>query len=142
MLKLLGLKPVSPEADIALANLAFRAIGEGGEPLRWEPFFFDWFGGAASEARALAGARGALYEGPAFAAFRSGLQGFEPDRPERLQAAYFTADEPEELLYPEIEALWAAIAERDDWAPFEAKIARIRTAGAAMAIGGEGGPGP
>ena len=36
--------------------------------------------------------------------------------------------EPEELLIDEIEALWAAIAERDDWAPFERKLTRIATA--------------
>ena len=41
------------------------------------------------------------------------------DRPERLAAAYFGEAEPEELLYDEIEALWAAIADRDDWGPFE-----------------------
>ena len=32
----------------------------------------------------------------------------------------------------EVEAIWAAIAERDDWAPFEAKIAAIRRMGDAM----------
>jgi hypothetical protein len=50
------------------------------------------------------------------------------DRPERLAAPYFTRAEPEELLYDEIEALWAAIAERDDWPPFEAKLERIEVA--------------
>ncbi len=36
--------------------------------------------------------------------------------------------EPEELLYDEIEAIWADIAERDDWGPFEAKLAAIESA--------------
>jgi uncharacterized protein YdiU (UPF0061 family) len=31
----LGLTPASPEADIDLANAAFRALAEGGEALRW-----------------------------------------------------------------------------------------------------------
>ncbi len=50
------------------------------------------------------------------------------ERPERLAAAYFGQPEPEELLYDEIEQLWAAIAERDDWGPFERKLARIEAA--------------
>jgi hypothetical protein len=32
----------------------------------------------------------------------------------------------------EVEAIWSAIAERDDWRPFEAKIAAVRRLGEAM----------
>jgi uncharacterized protein YdiU (UPF0061 family) len=133
----LGLKAQTPEADIDLANSAFRALAEGGEPLRWEPFFFDWFGGLASEGRALSGPRGALYGGEAFSAFRAILATREAAQPERLAHPYFTRPEPEELLYDEIEAIWAAIAERDDWAPFEAKLARIETARQGWALEAE-----
>ena len=52
MLNRLGLVPTTPQADIELVNAAFRALSEGGDILRWEPFFFDWFGGIASEERA------------------------------------------------------------------------------------------
>jgi uncharacterized protein YdiU (UPF0061 family) len=135
MLDRLGLKRRSQEEDVALVNLAFRAIGEGGQALRWEPFFYDWFCGPASERRALEGPRAALYGGPAFAAFRDGLQACEPDRPERLEQAYFARAEPQEMLYDEVEALWAAIAEHDDWSAFEAKVAGVRAAGGALAIG-------
>ena len=61
----------------------------------------------------------------ALAAFRDRLGAYEALRPERLNHAYFTGPEPQELLYDEIEAIWAAIAERDDWSPFHAKIAAI-----------------
>ena len=37
------------------------------------------------------------------------------------------------LLIEEVEALWAPIAEQDDWAPLYAKIAAIRAMGAALA---------
>ncbi len=134
MLNRLGVKPVSAEADVDLVNAAFRALAEGGEALRWEPFFFDWFGGVASEGRALAGARSGLYGGEAFTAFRQKLAGFESDRPERLAHAYFSRSNPEELLYDEIEALWAAIADHDDWTLFGAKIDTIREAGAALSL--------
>ncbi len=135
MIRRLGVKRRSAEEDVALANLAFRAIGEGGQPLRWEPFFFDWFCGPAAEQRALEGPRSALYDGPEFRAFRDALQSCEPDRPERLEAAYFARPEPEEMLYDEVEALWASIADGDDWSAFEAKVAAVRDAGAAWALG-------
>ena len=128
MLRRLGLTPRSADEDIDLVNAAFKALAEGGEALRWEPFFFDWFGGLISERRALDGPRGHLYGGEDFGVFRERLGPYEMDRPARLASAYFAGAEPEELLYAEIEQLWAAIAERDDWAPFEAKLARIEAA--------------
>ena len=128
MLRRLGLVARGADEDIDLVNAAFKALAEGGEALRWEPFFFDWFGGLASEPRALAGPRAALYEGEAFAAFRAGLAAYEMERPDRLASPYFAGTEPQELLYDEIEAIWAAIAERDDWAPFEDKLAGIEAA--------------
>jgi uncharacterized protein YdiU (UPF0061 family) len=126
MLARLGLRPESEEADAALVQAMFHAIAEGGERLRWEPFFFDWFCGDAERARA--GVRGDLYRGEAFETFRSRLKGFTADRPERLAHAYFARVEPEELLYDEIEALWAPIAERDDWSAFAAKLTSIERA--------------
>ncbi|HEX3918623.1 MAG TPA: YdiU family protein [Caulobacteraceae bacterium] len=135
MLRRLGLTPKGADQDIGLVNAAFRALAEGSEPLRWEPFFFDWFGGQASEARALAGPRAALYGGEDFMAFRTQLAGYEMERPERLEADYFNGPEPEELLYDEIEAIWAAIAGPDDWGPLNAKLARLEVARQAWALG-------
>jgi hypothetical protein len=37
------------------------------------------------------------------------------------------------MLIDEVEAIWAAIAERDDWAPLHAKLAAIRRMGEAHA---------
>jgi hypothetical protein len=126
--------PGDPAEDLELIAAAFGALAEGGEALRWEPFFFDWFGGEASAARALGGARAAAYDGAAFNAFRERLSAYEPERPERLQHAYFQRTEPEELLYDEIEAIWSAIAERDDWTPFEAKLGGIGAAREAWGV--------
>ena len=134
MVRRLGLRPRSEDEDVGLATTAFRALAEAGEALRWEPFFFDWFGGAASEDRAMGGPRAPLYSGPAVAELRGWFGAYEPDRPERLDNVYFRRPEPEELLYDEIEAIWADIAERDDWSSFQAKIASIRAAGGAYAI--------
>jgi uncharacterized protein YdiU (UPF0061 family) len=135
MLNRLALKPRDAEADVELVNAGFRALADGGEPLRWEPFFFDWFGGLASESRALGGPRAGLYASEAFMQFRQLLTPYEMDRPERLAASRFAEPEPEELLYDEIEAIWAAIAERDDWSGFEAKLDRIEAARQAWGLG-------
>jgi serine/tyrosine/threonine adenylyltransferase len=133
LLNRLGLQRSDEEAEVAFANATFRAIAEGGQALRWEPFFFDWFCG--DEDRAMRGARGELYGGEAFAEFRRLLKGFEPEGPERLEEAYFAAPEPQELLYDEIEAIWAGIAERDDWSAFNAKLAAIEAARTAWGLG-------
>lgn len=128
MTRRLGLMPGEGDDDVQLANAAFLALAEGGEPLRWEPFFFDWFGGAASEARAMGGPRAALYGGEAFLRFRASLAGRPAESPERLADPYFARPEPEELLNDEIEAIWAPIAGDDDWSAFNAKLAGIEAA--------------
>jgi hypothetical protein len=125
MLARLGVKPRLPAQDEALSAAAFAAIAEGGEGLRWEPFFFDWFGGPASEARALGGPRRLLYQGEGARAFRDAVKDYEPQTPGRLTNPYFAEPDPEELLYDEIEAIWAPIAAQDDWSLFEAKLVRI-----------------
>jgi uncharacterized protein YdiU (UPF0061 family) len=136
MLMRLGVRGRGDDEDVALVNLAFRTLAEGGPDLRWEPFFFDWFGGAASEPRAMAGPRAGRYAGEHATAFRAMLADFDPDRPERMQNPYFARAEPEELLIDEIEAIWAAIAERDDWAPFDAKLEAVEAARVGWGLGG------
>ena len=126
MVMRLGLLSRDEESDAALVQSAFVAMAEGGERLRWEPFFFDWFCGR--EDRALAGPRADLYRDEPFAEFRRRLTDYAADRPERLTHPYFSRPEPEELLYDEIEALWSRIAEADDWSEFHGKLARLETA--------------
>jgi hypothetical protein len=132
----LGVMPRGPGDDAGLVQAAFHAFGEGGERLRWEPFFFDWFCG--EEGRALSGPRGDLYEEAGFADFRRRLAGYAPERPERLADPYFARPEPEELLYEQIEALWAPIAQDDDWSAFHAKLAGIEAARLAWKLPAQG----
>jgi uncharacterized protein YdiU (UPF0061 family) len=132
LLNRLGLRRGEEAAEVAFANALFRAIAEGGDRLRWEPFFFDWFCG--DEARALGSVRGDIYAGETFTAFRELLKGFEAERPGRLADPYFAGPEPQELLYDEIEAIWAPITERDDWSAFHAKLAAIEAARVAYAL--------
>ncbi|MDO8800996.1 protein adenylyltransferase SelO [Phenylobacterium sp.] len=126
MLRRLGLKSRGRELDAGLVNAAFTALAAGGEGLRWEPFFFDWFCGDVG--RAMASPRGDIYGGQPFADFRRRVAETEPERPGRLLDPYFAKAEPEELLIDEIEAIWGGIADDDDWTDFHAKLARIEAA--------------
>ena len=130
----LGVQTLGEAADQRLLDTTLALLREGGEGLRWEPLFFDWFGGFASSARALGGPRGKLYQGEAFDAFRFALFEHEPDRPERLEHPMFAAPEPEEMLIDEVETIWAAIDAGDDWTPFETKVERLRRAGGAWGL--------
>lgn len=124
----LGVLSLGEAADQRLLDTTLALLREGGEALRWEPLFFDWFGGFASSARALSGPRAKAYQGEAFDAFRFALMEHEPDRIDRLEHPMFAAREPEEMLIEEVEAIWSAIDADDDWGPFEAKLARLDSA--------------
>jgi uncharacterized protein YdiU (UPF0061 family) len=130
----LGVQTLGEAADQRLLDTTLALLREGGEAMRWEPLFFDWFGGFASSARALGGPRGKLYQGEPFDAFRFALFEHEPDRPGRLEHPMFAAPEPEEMLIDEVEAIWAAIDAGDDWTPFETKVERLRRAGGAWGL--------
>ncbi len=132
-LERLGVKSLGEAADQRLLDSTLALQREGGEAIRWEPLFHDWFGGFASSARALAGPRAALYQTKAFADFRFALFEHEPDRPERLEHPVFAAAEPEEMLIDEVEAIWAAIDAHDDWSPLHDKLIRIEATRSARA---------
>ena len=92
----------------------------------WDRFFHDWRGGTASADRAAHSPQAALYAGPPFAPVRAGLEARTgADARAALAHPYFERAAPVSLVIEEVEALWAAIAERDDWSLFEAKLADI-----------------
>ncbi len=134
-LRRLGVRSLGEAADQRLLDATLALLREHGDAIRWEPLFFDWFAGFSSADRALRGPRRAAWQGEAFDAFRFALFEHDPERPERLEHPVFARTEPEELLIDEVEAIWAAIAERDDWAPFEAKLANIEAARTAYRLG-------
>lgn len=130
----LGVLSLGEAADQRLVDATLAVLREGGEALRWEPLFFDWFGGFASSARALGGPRGKLYQGETFDVFRFALFEHGPDRPERLEHPVFARSEPEEMLVDEVEAIWTAIDDDDNWGALQTKIRRVREAGQAWGL--------
>jgi uncharacterized protein YdiU (UPF0061 family) len=129
LLARLGLVARNADDDAALLRTTIGFLE--GSPVGVDRFFFDWYGGEASARRALDGPAAASYAGDVFTTFRKNLAKYEPVAPERLAIPYYQGADPCSLLYDEIETIWAAIAERDDWAPFDAKlqaIAELRSA--------------
>lgn len=130
---LLGLQPIGDtEADIHFLQSFYGWMTDTGAG--WAETFFDWFGGRAGEARALEGPRAALYTADEFRPVRDLLLTRAPERPERLDHPYFQKPAPASLVIDEVEALWAPIAEADDWSLFRAKTEHIEEARLALAL--------
>jgi serine/tyrosine/threonine adenylyltransferase len=132
MMAVLGLDALDEAADLALLRALFGWMGETRAP--WPQVFFDWFCGSASEVRAAASPIAGLYRAPAFELVRRALLDHAPARPGRLQHPYFAGEHPVSLLIEEVEALWDAIAEGDDWGLFHASMARTEAARQALGL--------
>jgi uncharacterized protein YdiU (UPF0061 family) len=124
----LGLRPLGHDEDQQFSGLCWDFLAASGIP--YERFFFDWYAGNASSARAAASPVAAHYASPAFSALRAEFERRSPVRPSALGSAYLQRAAPCSLVIDEVERVWSAIAERDDWSPFEQKIADIRELGA------------
>ena len=132
-LRRLGVEGFGDDRDSAFVSGFLDFLKDSQAP--WEAVFFDWFGGAASQARADAGPRAALYAGEEFKAVREGLLARDPVRPERLEHAYFKRDAPVSMTIDQVEAIWAPIAERDDWSLYQATLKDIAEVRAGYDLG-------
>lgn len=128
----LGVAPGGAEADDELAAAFFQFLLKS--QALFERTVFDWHGGAERRPFATKGPQAALYAGEPFERLLAALDAHEPLPETAEAAAYFQGDGPATLLIEEVEALWAPIAEKDDWSLFEAKLAQIEQARRAFAI--------
>lgn len=111
------------DADFAFIGDLLGWMTDKGAP--YEQVFFDWFCGAASEERAEASPIAELYAQDAFLPIREKLTAYDSVSPKRLSHNYFSAAKPCTMLIDEVEAIWAPIADADDWALFEQKLQAI-----------------
>jgi serine/tyrosine/threonine adenylyltransferase len=122
MLRRLGVKSRGQNDDVALVRATERALIDS--KMMIDQFYFDWAGGTLRVSTSEA------YSDPAFDAFKVAITDYEPagtaDHP------YWSGAAPCSMHIEEVEAIWAAIAEQDDWAPLAAKIAAIRQMGDAQ----------
>jgi uncharacterized protein YdiU (UPF0061 family) len=129
MLARLNLAAIGDEQDLDLIGHIFLFLHDSRMP--FEQFFFDWYGGLASRDRADRSPEAHHYRAEAFAPVQAALEPYRPVDPSRLQARYFQQTRPQALIIDEIEQIWAAIAERDDWQPLADKLTAIEDAGRA-----------
>lgn len=122
--KRLGVEQRGEQADMALVQAMNEALQDSDVGI--DRFFFDWRGGS----RRAATPADAVYDGDGFAGFRAAISDYAPSAP--LDHAYWSDAEPCSMLIDEVEAIWSAIDERDDWAPLDAKVAAIRRMGEAL----------
>jgi len=118
LVKRLGVDSRGWEADRELAAALMAALESRSATI--DRIFFDWRGGRDPGAQA--------YPSEPFRALAAQLAGREC----RPAHDYWRDAEPCSMHIDEVEAIWAAIAERDDWAPLQAKVAAIRRMGDAM----------
>ena len=112
----LGVQTRGSASDREVARAIERTLRVTGVGI--DRFFHDAFGGA------LPASYGADWD-----ELRAALAGYTPRKARDL--AYWSG-EPCSMLIDEVEAIWAAIAENDDWGPLERKVAAIRAMGAAL----------
>ena len=121
LLRRLGVVPFGDARDRSLAEALVTAVEASRADL--DCFWFDWRGGKLRP--------GAADYNAGFEAFAMAVSAFTPAM--ATTHDYWSDPAPCGLPITEIEGVWAAIAERDDWGPFTTKVAVIRRMGAAMA---------
>ena len=120
LLKRLGVAPAGAEEDRALAGTLITALQSREAAI--DRLFFDWRGGQDPGLEA--------YPAPHYRELARQLD--MRSNPAARAHPYWSDEAPCSMHIEEVESLWAAIAERDDWSPFDAKLAAIRRMDEAM----------
>lgn len=138
----------------ALRRLGLRSAGDVAEddatieamleylarvPVDLFQFFHDWYGGEASADRAAESPAAAHYGGAHFTALRRRFARHVASHPERLGEPHFQRARPPTLVLPEVEAMWDAIDQDDDWTKLQSHIEAVRAMGETLALAEPGG---
>lgn len=110
----LGLQSRGDERDRELVEAAERAMARGKIPI--DIFFHGYRGGRLPDTR---------QSGEFSDAFEAILADYRPAVEDTHP--YWTASTPCSMLIAEVERIWSAIAEKDDWDPLMQKVEAIRT---------------
>src|SRR6185369_14173954 len=126
----LGILPRAIDEDMNLVGAIEEILSR--QSVTIDRFFFDWRGGSLRGP----GPATAAYEDETFRPLAALLAGRAP-APGALDHVYWSDDAPCTMHIEEVEAIWSAIDEADDWAPLHAKIAAVRRMGEALACRGD-----
>ena len=120
MLKRLGVAPQNPQVGEGVVTALVAALQTREATI--DRVFFDWRGGRDPGPE--------LYPSEPFRALARQLEGCE-----RAQThPYWSDDAPCSMHIDEVEAIWSAIADHDDWQPLHDKITAVRRMGEAMTV--------
>ncbi|MGV8855132.1 MAG: protein adenylyltransferase SelO [Devosia sp.] len=123
MLRRLGLQTRDIENDGAFVTSLFEFLATSQVP--YERFLFDWRGGAMSAARAGSSPSALAYASQAFRPIADALEAYQPRDDVNLDHGYFARQRPRTMLIDEVEAIWAPIADGDDWSLLEKTLEEI-----------------
>ncbi|MFL6763225.1 MAG: protein adenylyltransferase SelO family protein [Sphingomicrobium sp.] len=116
MIGRLGIKP--GDNDRQITGALIRALAMKAQPI--DRLFLDWRGGCDPGVD--------RYPADEFRSLAKLLEG----RRQPKTHAYWSDEQPCSMPIEEVEAIWSAIAERDDWQPFNNKVKAIRRMGDAV----------
>ena len=123
ILRRLGLVSRGETEDSELVVRIFAFLAES--QIGYEQFWFDWRGGELSRERATRSPVAPAYWTAAFEPVQAALAPYEPSPSVNLGHPYFARALPRTMLIDEMEALWAPIAEADDWSAFQHALGEI-----------------
>ena len=118
MMARLGIDQRSEGEDRPLVSAITKALRS--RIVGIDRFFFDWRGGRNPAHE--------IYRDAEFDDLRALLEG----RQRSLTHPYWSDPAPCSMHIDEVESIWAAIVENDNWSPFELKIEAVRRMGDAM----------
>jgi uncharacterized protein YdiU (UPF0061 family) len=118
MLRRLGVAPADGEDDRRLAAGLIKALATREATI--DRISFDWRGGRDPGVE--------RYGSEPFRTLAQALEG----RARPQSHPYWSSSDPCSMHIDEVEAIWSAIAERDDWQPFNDKVKAVRNMGEAM----------
>ena len=125
----LGVTSQGFEKDNAMIQAAEQLMRRAGIGI--DVFFHNWMGGKPARSPQFDSDTGDA--ATSWAAFAAAIAPYKQAR--SRDHPYWQSQNPQSMLIDEVETIWAHIADNDDWAPLEQKIADVRTLGAALRSG-------
>jgi protein adenylyltransferase len=116
----LGVESEGFDKDKPLVVAAEQALSQ--KTVTIDQFFFDWGHGTIADRKG--------YETEEFKSFTMEMS--QRKRARKSKHVYWQADTPCSLHIEEVESIWDAIAQDDNWQPLTSKIEAIRTMGQAL----------
>ncbi|MEP3227344.1 MAG: protein adenylyltransferase SelO family protein [Parasphingorhabdus sp.] len=116
----LGLQSEGFERDKPLVMAAEKALAE--KDVTIDQFFFDWGQNKIPQ--------DGHYSTEVYDEFRREYESYEPFR--SAEDIYWQSHQPCSMYIEEVEAIWGAIDQDDNWQPLSEKVAAIRKMGSAL----------